>query len=285
MQNYIKQLIDDIHSATLRDRHLSNTWMKTGANPDNEAEREDLSYIEKYFDGEEGPISQITGINANLIPSAEKLSEEQRATLAIELEKLLSHYNFQLLFPENYPPHLKYPFIKEFWEEEHVALSFGTNEIELCDMDDETFCPFKGYCNNCNEMREQMKYDEECEAKYRAEHPNEKLFDWHCDIEEILPSKENIEACAKKQGTDNDTRELDEIFGSSENYDPGLDFIGGFFNDDGIPVDLDSIPIPGLCIICKSYHDEDQEENFLCLMNRNDQRNEPDFKCGAFRKI
>lgn len=61
--------------------------------------------------------------------------------------------------------------------------------------------------------------------------------------------------------------------------------INGFYNDDGTKVDIASVPVPGLCVICKSYQIEDWEENLLCLMNRNDQRNENNFKCGAFEKI
>lgn len=59
----------------------------------------------------------------------------------------------------------------------------------------------------------------------------------------------------------------------------------GFYNDDGTKIDPDSVPVPGLCIICRKHQIEDWEENLLCLMNRNDQRNETDFKCGAFEKI
>jgi len=60
--------------------------------------------------------------------------------------------------------------------------------------------------------------------------------------------------------------------------------INGFYNDDGTKIDPDSVPVPGLCIICRKHQIDDWDENLLCLMNRNDQRNEPDFKCGAFEK-
>lgn len=61
--------------------------------------------------------------------------------------------------------------------------------------------------------------------------------------------------------------------------------INGFFNDDGTPVDLDSIPVPGLCISCKSYFTDDWEENLLCKMNRNDQKDDDEFHCGAYDKL
>jgi hypothetical protein len=61
--------------------------------------------------------------------------------------------------------------------------------------------------------------------------------------------------------------------------------INGFFNDDGTKIDPESVPVPGLCIICKKHHAANRHENMLCLMNRNDQKDDGDFKCDAFEKI
>ena len=63
------------------------------------------------------------------------------------------------------------------------------------------------------------------------------------------------------------------------------EIFNGYYNDDGTKIDPESVPIPGLCIICKKYQSDDWEENMLCTLNRNDQRDEPDFKCGMFDKI
>jgi len=73
-----------------------------------------------------------------------------------------------------------------------------------------------------------------------------------------------------------------ELDGESENYQ---EEINGFYDDDGNKIDPDSVPVPNLCVICKSHQEDDWEENMLCLMNRFDQRDDTDFKCGAFRKI
>ncbi len=59
----------------------------------------------------------------------------------------------------------------------------------------------------------------------------------------------------------------------------------GLFNDDGTRIDQEAVPTPSLCMLCKSFYDGDPEENILCLLNRNDQRNDPDFKCGVFEKL
>lgn len=49
-------------------------------------------------------------------------------------------------------------------------------------------------------------------------------------------------------------------------------------------IDPLSVPVPGLCILCKSNDDNDPDENLLCMMNRFDQKGEDDFECGAFKK-
>ena len=61
--------------------------------------------------------------------------------------------------------------------------------------------------------------------------------------------------------------------------------ISGFYDDDGTKIDPESVPVPNLCVICKSHLADDWEENLLCMMNRYDQRNDDDFKCGMFEKI
>lgn len=57
---------------------------------------------------------------------------------------------------------------------------------------------------------------------------------------------------------------------------------GGIFDDDGNLINPHSIPKPGLCVLCKFNDVEDEEENILCNLNRFDQRNEKEFKCGTF---
>lgn len=61
--------------------------------------------------------------------------------------------------------------------------------------------------------------------------------------------------------------------------------LNGFFNDDGTRIDPDTVPTPSLCMLCKSFYAGDAEEDILCLLNRNDQRDEPNFQCGAYDQI
>ncbi len=54
-----------------------------------------------------------------------------------------------------------------------------------------------------------------------------------------------------------------------------------FYNDDGTKMNPELVPKPSLCIICIK-DDIGGEEELLCILNRNDQREEEDFKCGAY---
>lgn len=64
--------------------------------------------------------------------------------------------------------------------------------------------------------------------------------------------------------------------------EPGPGFVGGLFNDDGSRIDPLKVPIPELCLRCKRYLSDDWEDDILCTLNRNDQKDSEDFKCGAF---
>ena len=60
------------------------------------------------------------------------------------------------------------------------------------------------------------------------------------------------------------------------------DKIHGFFNDDGTPVNPNIVPKPSLCVSC--LHDDDPEQEILCMLNRIDQQNAKDFKCFAYKQ-
>lgn len=74
---------------------------------------------------------------------------------------------------------------------------------------------------------------------------------------------------------------VDEI---NKSVESDFEEINGIFNDDGTKVDVDSIPVPSLCVICKHHNSDDFEENILCLLNRSDQMDDDNFECGSFEK-
>ncbi len=160
MESYIEQLIGDLHETTRKLKLPYEILEESEAGSNDEPEPEDMSYVEEYIEGEELPISQITGIDQEYLPPAEKLNTDQQALLAGELEKLLEYFHFVMDFPPNYPAHLRYSFIRNFWSQEHVALSIGESHIEFCEYEKEN-CPFPGYCTTCEEFETLMKSDEE----------------------------------------------------------------------------------------------------------------------------
>ena len=55
----------------------------------------------------------------------------------------------------------------------------------------------------------------------------------------------------------------------------------GIYNDDGIKINPALISKPSLCVTCKK--DElGGEEEILCLLTRNDQAEEKEFKCFSY---
>lgn len=55
----------------------------------------------------------------------------------------------------------------------------------------------------------------------------------------------------------------------------------GFFNDDGTEINADLVPKPGLCLTCRKDNAGGKEE-ILCVLTRNDQKDDGDFACGAY---
>jgi hypothetical protein len=88
----------------------------------------------------------------------------------------------------------------------------------------------------------------------------------------------------KKQWLENHINEL-LLIDIDEEQKKYAKEINGFYDDDGNKIDPESLPVPGLCVICKKHQIDDWDENVLCTLNRLDQRNEADFNCGAFEKI
>ncbi len=276
METYLTQLIDDIRRATWNLNPPHPLWAESKADPDDELELEDMSFIEQYVEGEELPIAEITGLAQEQLPPPERLNEQQQALLAGELENLLDVFHFKLDFPESFPANLRYPFIRNFWAESHVPMSFGNTHIGFCDYEEKD-CPFPGYCSTCKEIEAEMKFDEETGS------PAE---DWDFDVDDLLISPEELEERIREQRDFlEDEAEIDRIAARSDDDLPFGSFSGGLFDDDGTPINLESIPVPGLCVICKHYQEDDAEENLLCQLNRYDQQNSPDFQCGAFEKM
>ncbi|MFO7789395.1 MAG: hypothetical protein R6V32_02395 [Bacteroidales bacterium] len=146
MEQYLVQLLEDINAVKAGLKKPKGLFDEVS-----EYDIEDmLDESERYVTGDERPISEITGIDHKSLPAPEKLLEEQKSLMAHTLEDFLLYFHFVLEFPENYPEHLRYPFIRDLWQENHVPLSMGECHIEFCDYKPDN-CPFPGYCSLCKD--------------------------------------------------------------------------------------------------------------------------------------
>ncbi len=170
MQRYITQLIEDLHEIVQKVNPSGKVIEEETIHDDDSFARH-IEDVENYLQGEQIPISQITGIEQELLPPPERLSEHQQRQLSLELEDFLKPHHFVLEFPQNYPFHLRYSFIRNFWTEKHPLMKFGTSHIEFCNYEPEN-CPFPGYCTNC----EDFKLEDLDMTKFKKNNPGELPF-------------------------------------------------------------------------------------------------------------
>ncbi|MRT94568.1 hypothetical protein [Ancylomarina sp. 16SWW S1-10-2] len=149
MEHYLNHLIEDLHQITNNINNSDRT--EDESINDDESFYKHIEAVENYLHGDQISISEITGILPEQLPPPERLSERQKTQLAAELEDFLEYFHFALDFPQNYPNHLRYQFIKKFWMEKHPDIQFGTTHIEFCNYEKEN-CPFPGYCTSCDEI-------------------------------------------------------------------------------------------------------------------------------------
>ncbi len=61
--------------------------------------------------------------------------------------------------------------------------------------------------------------------------------------------------------------------------------IAGIFDDDGYEIRKETIKMRPLCLTCIKNNSDDWEDDVLCNLNRNDQADEKEFRCGAYKKL
>ncbi len=55
------------------------------------------------------------------------------------------------------------------------------------------------------------------------------------------------------------------------------------YDDDGTEMSAYELPARSLCVTCR--HNDDPKQEPMCLLNRLDQRDEVEFRCGAYEAI
>lgn len=87
-------------------------------------------------------------IERSALPKAEELTDIQSGKLALELENSFNAMGKFIAFPANVPLHLRYPFLRQLWNNETAVLYHGKKIIEPC-REHELECKFRGYCRKC----------------------------------------------------------------------------------------------------------------------------------------
>lgn len=147
MQRYIEQLIEDLRNATL----LAPADPYDDENlDDDEALEKELEEVEHFTSGPLEILSDILGIQKNLLPHPNRLQEKDVEKIIPEMIALMHAYNFHPEYPEQVPAGMLYAAIYNIWDDEFVRMSFGTVHIEFCDYNEEN-CPFPGFCHLCEE--------------------------------------------------------------------------------------------------------------------------------------
>lgn len=141
MQQYIKQLIEDLQAA-----HKLSPIAKQ---KEPETQKEiiaELEEIDRLLTEEpEKPMHNIFGIDPIMFPPIEKLQKKQAHQLVDEILELWAAFNIEAVYPKKFPKEQLYPlFVKKF-KEPFIFFPMGITGIEFCDYESEN-CPFGEYC-------------------------------------------------------------------------------------------------------------------------------------------
>ena len=175
MDQYIDQLIEDMHAAAREVAPPGELW--DTVDMEDEGEVEDMAFAEEYIYGTPQPLSSIVGIEIHKFPPLHRLTDAQATKLYGEMERLLKAYHFVPDFPEGLPDTLKYQLLRECWDDDQVAIGAGEVHMEFCEYEPET-CPFpEQYCE-CKVIQAEIEREE-------REGPNYEGPD--IDPEDLLP--------------------------------------------------------------------------------------------------
>jgi hypothetical protein len=127
MERYVTQLIEDLQAAqTIK---ISAVYTKRG-------DEEIKGSFEKFF-----------GIESNLFPPAEKLSESQQIALSHAIISLFDahHYMVNITMIKDLPAKILYQYLVKMWTESLDYVTDGLAGLEFCDNDPEK-CGLYEWC-------------------------------------------------------------------------------------------------------------------------------------------
>jgi len=157
MQNYLNQLIEDMH--------LAATRVPQSKIPEDEFDEDYMMELEEM---EHQPMSMLFGLTIEQFPSSDKLTSEQLTLMATEFEQLWEAYSFNPNFPEGLPARRRYELMREeidhgcaYWPGWTQDFEFCTYEPDVCHFGKE-FCWCKDFeYDDLLEMNATNRSDEE----------------------------------------------------------------------------------------------------------------------------
>ena len=136
--------------------------------------------------------------------------------------------------------------------------------------------------NAITDFLESKKYVINLPNELPLERSYQKLLDkWTDEIEHVESGLSGLIFCPENPA-DCDMRELCGC--CYEGNPDDIPVYNGIYDDDGNKIDRLYIPVPSLCLSCKSFLVGDWEENILCDLTRADWKEEEEFECYAWRE-
>jgi len=124
MQSYLKILLEDIKAA-----HKGFQ----AEQPTTDSLEQQFREIDKFTSGDaEQQLSYHCGLNPDVFPPANRLSDNEKREICKELEEMYGSWNAQVDIPEEVPLSMKYDLMVNLLNQPFTAMSFGCFVFDFC---------------------------------------------------------------------------------------------------------------------------------------------------------
>ena len=160
MQNYLNQLIEDMHLAATR---LPQPKIPEGTfDPDYMMELEAM---------EEQPMGVLFGLSREQFPPSDRLTSEQLTLMAKEFEQLWAVYSFEPDFPEGLPDKRRYELMRDYIDIECSHWPGGwIHHFEFCSYEPDN-CPFGEEFCKCKDFEYNKSLDRNVSNSLEEDYP------------------------------------------------------------------------------------------------------------------
>jgi hypothetical protein len=155
MQNYVNQLLADMAAAK---NNLPADINYAALYPDHPAFRFGLDYIVEWEMAPSYKMGELFGIEAEQLPPAEKLTDEQIGQLLKGIYDLWQAFNYSPDSEFAAPPRVFYTVVKNYWATQFVQYEKYTFiEFDFCSHNADLCVWGKDYCKCKDEVFETME--------------------------------------------------------------------------------------------------------------------------------